>query len=97
LRSIAFIDTEVEPGNKEINDIGGIKTDGSSFHLGSFPGFRQFLQGTEFICGHNIIHHDLKYIKNIDRNFEFDAVNSIDALFLSPLLFPPKPYHALVK
>ena len=91
MRSIAFIDTEVEPENKKIKDIGGIKTDGSSFHSGSFPGFRQFLQGTEFICGHNIIHHDLKYLEKDGMALEFDESNTIDTLYFSPLLFPAKP------
>lgn len=97
MRSIAFIDTEVDPENKKIKDIGGIKTDGSSFHSGSFPGFGQFLQGTEFICGHNIIHHDLKYLEKDGMALEFDESNTIDTLYFSPLLFPAKPYHALVK
>lgn len=95
MRSIAFIDTEIDPGSKQILDIGAIKTDGSSIHSGSFPDFIQFLQGAEFICGHNIINHDLKYIKR--NGITIDHANTIDTLFLSPLLFPAKPYHALVK
>ena len=79
-----------------ILDIGGIKEDGSTFHSNRKDDFIQFLNDTHYICGHNIIHHDLEYLldmlqlKVTDRKF-------IDTLFLSPLLFPARPYHALLK
>ncbi len=93
---IAFIDTEISPTNKKIMDIGGIKDDGASFHNSSVAEFTVFLKGTEFICGHNILNHDLKYIGNA---LTAAGINPevIDTLFLSPLLFPTHPYHSLVK
>ncbi len=43
--------------------------------------------------GHNIINHDSKYIKKaLPWRYIF-----IDTLFLSPLVFPQKPYHKLLK
>jgi ATP-dependent DNA helicase RecQ len=97
LKAIAFIDTEIDPNSCKILDIGGIKTDGSSFHSGSIVEFRQFLQGTDFICGHNIIKHDIIYIRKTGVKFEYSDSHILDTLYLSPLLFPAKPYHALVK
>ena len=97
LKSIAFIDIEVEPNSGKILDMGGIKTDGSSFHSSSIADFRQFFQGAEFICGHNIINHDLKYLRKAGVTLEYGDHDILDTLFLSPLLFPAKPYHALVK
>lgn len=97
LKPIAFIDTEVEPNSGKILDIGGIKTDGSSFHSSSIADFRHFLQGAAFLCGHNIINHDLKYLRKAGVASEYKDVDILDTLFLSPLLFPAKPYHALVK
>ncbi|PWT95846.1 MAG: RecQ family ATP-dependent DNA helicase [Bacteroidetes bacterium] len=97
MSSIAFVDTEIEPNTGKILDIGGIKNDGSYFHKNSISEFIQFIKGTEFLCGHNIFNHDLKYIQNALINARIDSKNIIDTLHLSPLLFPTKPYHKLLK
>jgi ATP-dependent DNA helicase RecQ len=97
MNSIAFIDTEIEPKSRMILDIGCVKGDGNSFHSNSIPDLTKFLNGTEFICGHNILNHDLKYIQKAVTDAGITSVNVIDTLFLSPLLFPSKPYHALLK
>jgi len=97
MNSIAFIDTEIEPKSQKILDIGSIRGDGSSFHKTSVAEFILFLNGTQFICGHNIFSHDLKYIGKALDDAEINSANVIDTLFLSPLLFPTRPYHALLK
>ncbi len=97
MASITFIDTEIEPKSRQILDIGGIKSDGNSFHKTSVPDFLQFLKGSRFVCGHNIIHHDVKFIERELATAGIDSANIIDTLYLSPLLFPTKPYHALLK
>lgn len=88
---IAFIDIEVNPQNDEIEDYGAVREDGASMHCRSRAEFFNFLSGCNTLCGHNIINHDLKYLK-IQTGF-----NVIDTLPLSPLLFPKKPYHRLLK
>jgi len=94
--SIAFIDTEVEPKSGKIFDIGCIKDNTSTFHNYSLSDFMEFLRGSQFLCGHNILNHDTKYIgKALNKEVKID--NIIDTLFLSPLLFPTKPYHKLLK
>lgn len=95
--SIAFIDTEIEPKSRKILDIGSVKGDGSFFHKASVAEFIQFINGTHFICGHNIFNHDIKYIGKALSDAGVNAENIIDTLYLSPLLFPTKPYHALLK
>jgi ATP-dependent DNA helicase RecQ len=97
MNSIAFIDTEIDPTIRKILDLGSIKDDGSYFHKTSVAEFIQFLNGTQFICGHNIFKHDIKYIGKALTDAGVDPANIIDTLFLSPLLFPTKPYHALLK
>src|ERR1700743_241812 len=97
MNSIAFIDTEIEPKSRRILDIGSVKDDGSSFHQTSLEKFIQFLNGTQFICGHNIFNHDIKYIGKALHAAAIHPANIIDTLFLSPLLFPTKPYHGLLK
>ena len=97
MHSIAFIDTEIEPRSRKIHDIGGIKDNGNTFHSNSINGFINFLKDTQFICGHNILHHDLNYIQTSVNEAGIKSTNIIDTLFLSPLLFPARPYHALLK
>jgi len=97
MNSIAFIDTEIEPKSKKILDIGSVRGDGATFHHTSVTEFVRFLAGTEFICGHNILAHDMMYVGKALFDSGINPVNVVDTLFLSPLLFPTKPYHALVK
>ena len=92
---IVFIDTEVDPQGKKILDLGAIKADGREFHKGSLSAFSEFISSCEYICGHNIFKHDLKYLSKIIT--DCGAKYYIDTLYLSPLLFPKKPYHRLVK
>ena len=92
---ITFIDTEIDPKSKKVLDIGAVKSDGSIFHQPSVHEFVQFVKGAEFVCGHNILNHDIKYIGN--NLVDAGVKGVIDTLYLSPLLFPAKPYHALIK
>lgn len=95
MNPIAFIDTEIKPKTGKVLDIGGVKEDGSNFHQASIAKFIEFLKGSHFVCGHNILHHDLEYIREAVKTAGVRA--AIDTLFWSPLLFPTKPYHALLK
>ncbi len=97
MKSIAFIDTEIEPKTRNILDIGSVKDNDVTFHRSSITEFKQFLLGTEFVCGHNILNHDIKYIGRILHEADINFTNIIDTLFLSPLLFPTNPYHSLLK
>lgn len=87
----AFIDLEVD-GRGKILDIGGVKA-GQGFHSARIPEFADFVSDYDCLCGHNIIEHDIKYLKPFLRK-EYIL---IDTLYLSPLLFPQKPYHKLLK
>jgi len=95
--SIAFIDTEVSLKSQKILDIGGVKDNGNSFHSNSITEFVSFIKGTRFICGHNILNHDLKYLHEALTNSGINHLSIIDTLFFSPLLFPTRPYHHLLK
>ena len=97
MKPITFFDTEIDPKSKKILDIGGVKSDGAVFHSNSIKDFVDFLNNSSFICGHNIIRHDLKYIRKYFSLHGKNHLQFIDTLFLSPLLFPTKPYHRLLK
>ncbi|MDP5200883.1 RecQ family ATP-dependent DNA helicase [Flavobacterium sp. DG2-3] len=96
-RLITFIDTEIEQLRGKILDLGAMKEDGNLFHQTSLDNFTQFLKGSEYICGHNILNHDIKYIGNAVQQAGVNPSNIIDTLHLSALLFPTMPYHSLVK
>ncbi|NMB93978.1 MAG: RecQ family ATP-dependent DNA helicase [Flexilinea flocculi] len=97
MNSIAFIDTEISLKRQEILDIGGINDNGNSFHSSSTSEFISFISGTRFICGHNILNHDLKYLQKALSESGIKQIKVIDTLYLSPLLFPMKLYHHLLK
>jgi len=94
--TLAFLDTEVTSKNL-IADIGCITTEGKSYHGPSVIECMEVLRGCDFVCGHNIIHHDLKYLKKALPTVDIPQQNVIDTLYLSPLMFPNRPYHRLLK
>lgn len=94
-KTIVFVDTEVGIDDKKVHDAGACRFDGANLHTSSPADFRAFIQDSEYICGHNICHHDIRYIEPWIGT-KVDA-KIIDTLYLSPLLFPKIPYHKLVK
>lgn len=97
MKEIAFFDLEIKEKINEIGDIGCLRYDGATFHKKSITDFISFIKDCQFLCGHNIIHHDLKYLHNDLFTNNLGSIKFIDTLYISPLLFPTKPYHNLVK
>ncbi|MDO5558982.1 MAG: DEAD/DEAH box helicase [Oscillospiraceae bacterium] len=95
MKSIVFIDTEVNPEKSKVLDYGGVKPDHSKLHSASAGDFVRFISGAEYICGHNLIEHDLRYIGDLVNTT--DISYAVDTLYLSPLLFPDKLFHSLSK
>ena len=89
----ALIDVEVGLKDHKIHDIGALRDDNAVYHKASKKELFEFLNDVDYICGHNIIHHDAKYLF-ADEPCHWQLV---DTLYLSPLLFPERPYHRLVK
>ena len=50
-----------------------------------------------FLLGHNVIGHDLPWLRLHHPSPRFLRLPALDTLFLSPLAFPRNPYHHLVK
>jgi len=94
---ITFLDTEVNVKSGAIQDIGATDGNGSVFHSSSLDELRRFVSGSEYLCGHNIIDHDKRFLGKWMGEKLFAHFKFIDTLYLSPLLFPEKPYHHLVK
>ena len=95
MKRIAFIDTEVGVADQKIHDIGGIKGDEETFHSADSHALQEFLQDVDYVCGHNLIYHDLVHLEKAWGSKL--GLQPIDTLYLSPLLFPKRPYHHLLK
>ena len=88
---LVFIDTEVGVDSQKALDYGAMREDGAVLHTQSAQEFDSFVSRCDTLCGHNIINHDLKYL-HLSKNHIV-----VDTLPISPLLFPKKPYHRLLK
>lgn len=88
----AFVDVEVAVSDKRIVDIGALRWDDALLHSAHKAELAVFLKGVDYVCGHNIIHHDALYVLDEDSDKLL-----VDTLYVSPLLFPERPYHRLLK
>ncbi len=93
MRPIVFVDLEVNRQEK-IKDIGALKTDETFYHGNNINEFTNFVKNDYFIAGHNIISYDFKYIKDFLLQSKFTL---IDTLCLSPLIYPKRIHHNLLK
>ena len=58
---VVFVDLEVGVQDRHIRDIGAVRADGATFHSGDLSAFRRFLGDASVLCGHNIVHHDMRF------------------------------------
>ena len=79
--------------NKKIHDIGAVRWDGAVYHSADRRQLMEFLKDVDFVCGHNIVNHDARYLFGDD----LQGYILVDTLYMSPLLFPERPYHRLLK
>ena len=93
-KRIAFFDIEVSDDNR-IHDTGAIMDGQAAFHSDSVTKLIGYLREADYICGHNIIRHDIPYIEQAGRATL--NIPAIDTLVLSPLAFPLQAHHALLK
>lgn len=91
MNNIVFIDLEID-GRGKILDAGAVKA-GKTIHTSRIAEFVKFISDADFLCGHNIVEHDYLFLNQfLEKDYKL-----IDTLYLSPLLFPRKPYHKLLK
>ena len=62
-----FVDVETGLNDRKIHDIGALRHDGATFHKASKKELYEFIDGTDYICGHNIINHDARYLFGDDE------------------------------
>ncbi|MBR0281815.1 MAG: hypothetical protein IJQ81_09505 [Oscillibacter sp.] len=61
MESIVYLDAKIGVENHKILDIGALR-DGETFHSASAADFWAFAADADYLCGHNIVRHDLKYL-----------------------------------
>ena len=91
--SLIFLDIEVSTSSGKIADLGAVDSLGRTIHTASQGEFLNFVKDAEYVGGHNVLNHDLQYLKHL----ELDKKKVVDTLYLSPLMFPMRPSHRLLK
>ena len=98
------IDLETEPNSGRILSFAAIRqvtTDTCDYRKGDLAAalrrLDEYAAGVEFVLGHNVIEHDLPYLREASSGLRLLTKPPIDTLWLNPLAFPRNPYHRLVK
>lgn len=98
LNKIAFFDIEVNVNTQKIEKLGLLIDEFKTTETSIKKIMEDFdIKKPSFICGHNFIDHDKKYLSQTSFNKHLQNIPVIDTLFLSMLLFPNKKTHKLDK
>ena len=105
--AVLIIDLEVNPKTDAVFKLGAYRPDlelGYERAVRNVKGFREALlemeylaNGAHWLMGHNILAHDLRYLKEAAPDLPWLSLPVLDTLRLSPLAFPQNPYHRLIK
>lgn len=95
LNSVLFIDLEIEPKGK-LRDLGALLGN-NELHQTLTQGLEDLVKEAKYVCGHNLVAHDLPALRPKFLRDPFVGKLVIDTLLWSPLLFPESTYHKLVK
>tara|TARA_R110002050_G_scaffold204522_4_gene340200 strand:- start:131310 stop:136133 length:4824 start_codon:yes stop_codon:yes gene_type:complete len=93
--NILYLDLETTKDGK-IKDVGAI-FNGYEIHESRLTNLENSISKSNYICGHNVIAHDIPLLQDVLGNTIFNDKKIIDTLLWSPLLFCDNPYHKLVK
>ena len=83
MKDITFVDLEVTLNTCRVVDIGAVRSDRTLFHENSFDNLLLFLHQVPYIGGHNILKHDLSYLKPQFEKAGCRQPKIIDTLYLS--------------
>lgn len=97
LDKILFIDLETTKEGKILKDGVGALFSTLEYHGTGLERIEEWIRKADYLCGHNIIAHDLPILKKRLGSEVFQGKKIIDTLLWSPLLFANRPYHKLVK
>ena len=105
---ILIVDLETHPQTQRLLQIGALRPDTgvryesqklrkASDVQTALARLEEMAQGADYVMGHNIIGHDLPYLRQAAPQSLLHSLEAIDTLRLSPLAFPQNPYHRLIK
>lgn len=105
---ILIIDLEIHPQTQQLLQIGALRPDAQTQYESpklrkasdvqtALARLEEMAQGADYVMGHNIIGHDLPYLRQVAPQSVLHSLEAIDTLRLSPLAFPQNPYHRLIK
>ncbi|HDQ39912.1 MAG TPA: RecQ family ATP-dependent DNA helicase [Desulfonatronum sp.] len=105
IRNGVVLDLEIHPKEDRLLKIGAIDLgEGKTrlfqgdFHAGNALGNRDsFFTNRSFLLGHNILGHDLPWLRDHFPTAGILKLPALDTLYISPLAFPRNPYHHLIK
>ncbi len=95
INKILYIDIETNKKGK-IKDIGAL-FNGEELHENQLTKIEKWINQAEYVCGHNIVAHDIPFLEKELGHEIFRNKKIVDTLLWSPLLFSDNPYHKLVK
>lgn len=98
INNILFIDLEVGLNSHVIHSVGAlIKETAYNGQSVNFIRDLYFEYKPDYLCGHNFINHDKKFLSATSFNPIFETVKIIDTFYLSMLVYPDKVSHKLSK
>tara|TARA_R110002033_G_scaffold167528_1_gene206728 strand:+ start:3029 stop:7843 length:4815 start_codon:yes stop_codon:yes gene_type:complete len=95
INKVLYLDIETNKQGK-IKDVGAL-FNGQELHENQLTKLESWINQAEYICGHNIVEHDIPLLERVLGNEVFKNKKIVDTLLWSPLLFGDNPYHKLVK
>ncbi len=102
LRSALLLDLEVSLSGR-ILKLGAVLREETLLYSGSFAlaealaKLAKLADSATCVVGHNIVTHDLERLRHVAPDLRLLRLPVIDTLVLSPIAFPQRPYHHLVK
>lgn len=102
LDSVLFLDVETNAAGV-IHGIGAVYGNRNPLRANNIqavkdalPQLKTWADEAKCVCGHNSLLHDFPLLERTSFGIIADK-KKLDTLLLSPLAFPKKPYHALIK
>lgn len=95
MQDILFLDIETNPKSRSV-DYGAV-FNGQELHERNTQRLEQWIKAAKYICGHNILKHDIPELKKTLGSSLFENKKYIDTLLWSPILFVKRPNHKLTK
>ena len=96
INDILFLDLEADKANKVF--LAGTILGPNQWQDKSPSKIFEWAKSAKWVCGHNILAHDLALLKQYERgDSPLFTLKVIDTLLLSPLFFPKERYHKLIK